>query len=128
MGYCLYGNDIDYTTSPLSAGLSWCTAFSKEFVSKEIIEQQKVVGIAKKRVGFVLNERGIPRQGYALTDESGNDIGIVTSGTQSPSLEKGIGMGYIDREQAVVGNTIYVVIRNKQISATITSLPFYHAE
>ena len=128
MGYCLYGNDIDDTTSPLSAGLSWCTAFSKEFVSKEIIEQQKVVGIAKKRVGFVLNERGIPRQGYALTDESGNDIGIVTSGTQSPSLEKGIGMGYINREQAVVGNTIYVVIRNKQISATITSLPFYHAE
>ena len=128
MGYCLYGNDIDSTTSPLSAGLSWCTAFSKKFVSKEIIEQQKVVGIAKKRVGFVLNERGIPRQGYALTDESGNDIGSVTSGTQSPCLKKGIGMGYVDRDQAVVGNIIYVVIRNKQIPVTITSLPFYHAE
>lgn len=128
MGYCLYGNDIDDTTSPLSAGLSWCTAFSKDFVSKDQIEQQKEAGIPKKRVGFVLNERGIPRQGYALADESGNDIGIVTSGTQSPSLEKGIGMGYIDREQAIVGNTIYVVIRNKQVPATITSLPFYHAQ
>jgi aminomethyltransferase len=127
MGYCLYGNDIDDTTSPLSAGLSWCTSFSKDFVSKDRIEQQQATGTPNKRVGFILNERGIPRQGYSLADESGNDIGIVTSGTQSPSLEKGIGMGYITREQAVVGNIIYVVIRNKHIPATITSLPFYHA-
>ena len=127
MGYCLYGNDIDDTTSPLSAGLSWCTSFSKDFVSKDRIEQQQATGTPNKRVGFILNERGIPRQGYSLADESGNDIGIVTSGTQSPSLEKGIGMGYIAREQAVVGNIIYVVIRNKHIPATITSLPFYHA-
>jgi len=128
MGYCLYGNDIDDTTSPLSAGLSWCTSFSKDFVSKNQLEQEKVTGILKKRVGFVLTERGIPRQGYALEDESGNDIGIVTSGTQSPSLEKGIGMGYVLEEQAIVGNTIYVVIRNKQVPAIITPLPFYHAE
>jgi aminomethyltransferase len=127
MGYCLYGNDIDDTTSPLSAGLSWCTSFSKDFVSKDRIEQQQATGTPNKRVGFILNERGIPRQGYSLADESGNDIGIVTSGTQSPSLEKGIGMGYITREQAVVGNIIYVVIRNKHIPATITSLPFYHS-
>ena len=128
MGYCLYGNDIDDTTSPISAGLSWCTALTKDFVSKDQIEQQKVSRISKMRVGFILNERGIPRQGYGLEDESENEIGIVTSGTQSPCLKKGIGMGYVDRDQAVVGNIIYVVIRNKQIPVTITSLPFYHAE
>ena len=128
MGYCLYGNDIDDTTSPISAGLSWCTALSKDFVSKDQIEKQKVDGVSKKRVGFILNERGIPRQGYGLVDESENDIGIVTSGTQSPCLEKGIGIGYVDREKAIVGNIIYVSIRNKQVPATITSLPFYHAE
>ncbi|MEC8211390.1 MAG: glycine cleavage system aminomethyltransferase GcvT [Bacteroidota bacterium] len=127
MGYCLYGNDIDDCTSPISAGLRWCTEFSKDFVSKDIIEQQKVVGTNTKRVGFVLNERGIPRQGYSLKDVAGNDIGIVTSGTQSPSLEKGIGMGYVGREHAIVGNNINVIIRNKSILATITSLPFYHA-
>ena len=127
MGYCLYGNDIDDTTSPISAGLSWCTSFSKNFVSKNQLEQEKVTGIIKKRVGFVLNERGIPRQGYVLEDESGNDIGTVTSGTQSPCLEKGIGMGYVLKEQAIVGNAIYVIIRNKKIPATISSFPFYHA-
>ena len=127
MGYCLYGNDIDDTTSPISAGLSWCTSLSKDFLSKNQIEKEKVTGILRKRVGFILNERGIPRQGYALTDESGNDIGIVTSGTQSPSLRKGIGLGYVDQKQAAVGNTIYVIVRNKQIPATITSFPFYRA-
>lgn len=128
MGYCLYGNDIDDTTSPISAGLSWCTALSKDFVSKDQIEKQKVDGVSKKRVGFIVNERGIPRQSYGLVDESENDIGVVTSGTQSPCLEKGIGIGYVDREKAIVGNIIYVSIRNKQVPATITSLPFYHAE
>lgn len=128
MGYCLYGNDIDDTISPISAGLSWCTALSKDFVSKDQIEKQKVDGVSKKRVGFIVNERGIPRQTYGLVDESENDIGIVTSGTQSPCLEKGIGIGYVDREKAIVGNIIYVSIRNKQVPATITSLPFYHAE
>ena len=128
MGYCLYGNDIDDTTSPISAGLSWCTALSKDFVSKDQIEKQKVNGVSKKRVGFIVNERGIPRQSYSLVDENENDIGIVTSGTQSPCLEKGIGIGYVDREKAIVGNIIYVSIRNKQVPATITSLPFYHAE
>ena len=128
MGYCLYGNDIDDTSSPISAGLSWCTALSKDFVSKDQIEKQKVDGVSKKRVGFILKERGIPRQGYGLVDESENEIGIVTSGTQSPCLEKGIGIGYVDREKAIVGNIIYVSIRNKQVPATITSLPFYHAE
>ena len=125
MGYCLYGNDIDDSTSPIAAGLRWCTRFSKDFFSKEIIEQQKAAGTNTKRVGFVLNERGIPREGYTLTDFDGNNIGTVTSGTQSPSLEKGIGMGYVDRKHAVVGNNIKVVIRNKSILATITSLPFY---
>jgi aminomethyltransferase len=128
MGYCLYGNDIDDTISPISAGLSWCTALSKDFVSKDQIEKQKVDGVSKKRVGFIVNERGIPRQTYGLVDESENDIGIVTSGTQSPCLEKGIGIGYVDREKAIVGNIIYVSIRNNQVPATITSLPFYHAE
>ena len=128
MGYCLYGNDIDDTSSPISAGLSWGTALSKDFVSKDQIEKQKVDGVSKKRVGFILKERGIPRQGYGLVDESENEIGIVTSGTQSPCLEKGIGIGYVDREKAIVGNIIYVSIRNKQVPATITSLPFYHAE
>ena len=127
MGYCLYGNDIDDSTSPIAAGLQWCTTFSKDFVSKDIIGQQKAAGTNTKRVGFVLNERGIPREGYALTDFDGNNIGTVTSGTQSPSLEKGIGMGYVDRQHAVVGNNIQVVIRNKSIMATITSLPFYLA-
>ena len=128
MGYCLYGNDIDDTTSPISAGLSWCTALSKDFVSKDQIEKQIVNGVSKKRVGFIVNERGIPRQSYGLVDENENDIGIVTSGTQSPCLEKGIGIGYVDREKAIVGNIIYVSIRNKQVPATITSLPFYHAK
>ena len=127
MGYCLYGNDIDDSISPIAAGLRWCTTFSKDFVSKDIIEKQKAAGTNTKRVGFVLNERGIPREGYALTDVDGNNIGTVTSGTQSPSLEKGIGMGYVDRQHAVVGNNIQVVIRNKSILATITSLPFYSA-
>ena len=128
MGYCLYGNDIDDTTSPISAGLSWCTALSKDFVSKDQIEKQKVDGVSKKRVGFIVNERGIPRQSYGLIDENENDIGIVTSGTQSPCLEKGIGIGYVDREKAIVGNIIYVSIRKKPVPATITSLPFYHAK
>ena len=128
MGYCLYGNDIDDSTSPIAAGLGWCTACSKDFVSKDIIEQQISVGSEMKRIGFTMNERGIPRQGYDLVDENGNDIGIVTSGTQSPSLEKGIGMGYVDRKRAVVGDPIYVRIRKKEIRAIITSLPFYHAK
>ena len=121
---CIRDSD---STSPIAAGLRWCTAFSKDFFSKDIIEQQKTAGTKTKRVGFVLNERGIPRDGYSLTDFDGNNIGTVTSGTQSPSLDKGIGMGYIDQKHAVVGNNIYVVIRNKSILATITSLPFYYA-
>lgn len=128
MGYCLYGNDIDDSISPIAAGLRWCTAFSKDFVSKDIIEQQVLSGAETKRIGFTMTERGIPRQGYDLVDENGNNIGIVTSGTQSPSLEKGIGMGYIDRKRAVIGNPIYVRIRKKEIRAFISSLPFYHAK
>lgn len=128
MGYCLYGNDIDDSISPIAAGLRWCTAFSKDFVSKDIIEQQVLSGAETKRIGFTMTERGIPRQGYDLVDENGNNIGIVTSGTQSPSLEKGIGMGYIDRKRAVIGNPIYVRIRKKEIRAFISPLPFYHAK
>ena len=127
MGYCLYGNDIDDTTSPMAAGLAWCTKFTKNFVNSKNLALQKKEKTTHRRVGFVLTERGIPRKGYSLVDADGNAIGLVTSGTQSPSLGKGIGMGYVKREQAAAGKTIYVEIRNKRIQATITSFPFYHA-
>ncbi|MCT4580737.1 MAG: glycine cleavage system aminomethyltransferase GcvT [Flavobacteriales bacterium] len=124
MGFCLYGNDIDDTTSPLEAGLGWITKFTKEFVNSEALKAQKEAGITKKLVGFELLERGIPRHDYAIVDEAGNTIGRVTSGTMAPSLKKAIGMGYVNKEFSTEGSTVYIQIRNKQIPASVVKFPF----
>ena len=125
MGFCLYGNDIDETTSPIEAGLGWITKFTKDFINSEELKKQKENGPERKLVAFELDERGIPRQGYDIVDENGKKIGEVTSGTMSPSLEKGIGLGYVPAELAGVGNKISIQIRKKIISATQVKLPFY---
>jgi aminomethyltransferase len=126
MGYCLYGNDIDDTTSPLEAGLGWITKFSKEdFVNKEGLEQQKKEGVKRKLVAFELVDRGIPRQGYPILDRNENEIGHVTSGTMSPSLGKGIGLGYVPVEHAALGSELKIRIRKNALNATIVKLPFY---
>lgn len=128
MGFCLYGNDIDDTTSPIEAGLGWITKFTKEFTNCEALLQQKNNGVSKKLIGFELVERGIPRHDYEIADASGNIIGKVTSGTQSPSLNKPIGMGYVKTEFAKPGTEIYVIIRDKAIKAQVARLPFYKGE
>lgn len=125
MGYCLYGNDIDDMTSPLEAGLGWITKFTKAFVNSEALAAQKEQGVPKKLVGFELTERGIPRQGYELVDADGNSIGNVTSGTMSPSLEKGIGLGYVSTDFSKADTEIFVQIRKKRVPAVIVKLPFY---
>jgi len=122
-GYCLYGNDISDDTSPLEAGLGWITKLSKKFIGSEILQGQKEKGITRKLVGFVMEERGIPRTDYQITDADGQNIGIVTSGTQSPCLETGIGMGYVASERSTPGTQINIVIRNKTLVATIKKLP-----
>lgn len=127
MGYCLYGNDINDQTSPISAGLGWITKFSKPFINSEALLAEKEAGSTQKLVGFKLLERGIPRHDYLLENEAGTAIGRVTSGTMSPSLTLGIGMGYIDRAYSAVGTQIYVRIRDKQIAAEIVKLPFFKA-
>jgi aminomethyltransferase len=126
MGYCLYGNDIDDTTSPIEAGLGWITKFNngREFIDRDFLMMQKNEGVSQRLRGFVMLERAIPRHGYELTDAGGTAIGTVTSGTMSPVLEKGIGLGYIAREYAATGTIIYVRIRNKQVPAEIVKLPF----
>src|SRR5207342_1564739 len=113
MGYCLYGNDINDTTSPMEAGLGWITRFTKPFVGREIIEKIKKEGAQKKLVGFELMERGIPRHGYEIKDFSGMQIGEVTSGTQSPSLNKAIGMGYVREPFSRPDAKIYIKVRDK---------------
>ena len=125
MGYCLYGNDIDDTTSPLEAGLGWITKFTKDFVNSDNLKAQKEAGITKKLVGFELNERGIPRQGYDIVTEDGTVIGNVTSGTMAPSVNKGIGMGYVTKALSAPGTEIFIQIRKKQVPATVVKLPFY---
>ena len=125
MGYCLYGNDIDDTTSPLEAGLGWITKFTKAFVNSEALAQEKEAGPKRKLVAFELQERGIPRNGYAIMDATGNEIGNVTSGTMSPSLSKGIGLGYVPRELAKPDTEIQIQIRKNLAKATIVKLPFY---
>ena len=125
MGYCLYGNDIDDTTSPIEAGLGWITKFSKSFTNSEALSNQKTDGVNRKLVGFELNDRGIPRKSYPILDTDGNTIGEVTSGTMSPSLSKGIGMGYVAIEHSKVGTEIGIQIRKKVISATVVKTPFY---
>jgi len=127
MGFCLYGNDITDTTSPLEAGLGWITKFTKDFVNADAIALQKKNGVAKKLIGFELVDRGIPRHDYIITDVEGNEIGVVTSGTQSPSLQKAIGMGYVKTEFAQEGNEIYISIRNNPVKAKIVKMPFYKA-
>jgi glycine cleavage system T protein (aminomethyltransferase) len=124
MGYCLYGNDIDDTTSPLEAGLGWITRFTKDFTAKEIFEQQKKEGIQRKLIGFEMVERGIARHDYLIKDENGNTIGRVTSGTQSPTLGKAIGMGYVKTAFSIPENEIYIEIRDKLLKAKVTRLPF----
>lgn len=124
MGYCLYGNDIDDTTSPLEAGLGWITKFTKDFTAKEILQQQKTSGVTRKLVGFEMIERGIPRHDYLIRDAAGNTIGKVTSGTQAPSLGKGIGMGYVAISHAAMDSEIFIDIRNTPVKAKVVKTPF----
>jgi aminomethyltransferase len=124
MGFCLYGNDIDDNTSPLEAGLGWITKFNKDFVSREIFEKQKAEGVSRKLVGFEMIDKGIPRHGYEIWDESGNIIGVVTSGTQAPSLGKAIGMGYVSRANATIDSKIFIRVRDKSLAAKVVKMPF----
>ena len=125
MGFCLYGNDIDDTTSPLEAGLGWITKFSKDFVDADFLKKQKENGITRKLIAFEMIDRGIPRSGYEITDENGNIIGNVTSGTMSPSMKKAIGLGYVKKDFSKIENSIYIAVRNKKLKASIVKLPFY---
>ncbi|WP_320815708.1 glycine cleavage system aminomethyltransferase GcvT [Flavobacterium sp.] len=125
MGFCLYGNDINDTTSPLEAGLGWITKFDKEFTNSENLKKQKEAGVTRKLVAFELTERGIPRHDYEIVDANGNVVGIVTSGTMSPSLGKAIGLGYVPTTLSAVDTEIFIRIRNKDIAAKVVKLPFY---
>jgi len=126
MGYCLYGNDINDTTNPLEAGLGWITKLNKptDFTAKEIISNLKETGIQKKLVGFEMLERGIPRHDYLIKDAAGTLIGTVTSGTQAPSLNKAIGLGYVSINNAAVDTEIYIDIRNQLVKAKVVKFPF----
>jgi len=125
MGFCLYGNDINDTTSPIEAGLGWITKFTKDFTNSEALKKQKEEGVSRKLVGFELIERGIPRHDYEIVNAAGEVIGIVTSGTQSPSLSKGIGLGYVPTELATEGSEIFIRIRKNDVAAKVVKLPFY---
>ena len=125
MGFCLYGNDINDTTSPIEAGLGWITKFTKDFVNAEALKKQKEEGVTKKLIAFEISEKGIPRQGYEIVTKDGTVIGEVTSGTMSPSLKKGIGMGYVTTAYAKRDTEIFIQVRKKAIPATIVRLPFY---
>lgn len=125
MGYCLYGNDINEETSPFEAGLGWITKFTKDFVNSEALAKEKERGPERKLVAFELDDRGIPRHDYDIVDGQGKKIGTVTSGTMSPSLGKGIGLGYVPTVFSEIGSKIQIQIRKKAISATVVKLPFY---
>ena len=125
MGFCLYGNDIDDTTCPIEAGLGWVTKFTKNFTNAEGLAAKKEAGVTRKLIGFEMVERGIPRHDYEIVDAAGNVIGKVTSGTQSPSLQKAIGMGYVTKEHAKEGAEIFISIRNNSIKAKVVKFPFY---
>ena len=125
MGYCLYGNDISDTTSPFEAGLGWITKFTKDFVNSEALSTLKAHGPERKLIAFELDDRGIPRHDYDIVDGQGKKIGIVTSGTMSPSLGKGIGLGYVPTVFSEVGSKINIQIRKKSVPATVMKLPFY---
>ena len=127
MGFCLYGNDIDDTTSPLEAGLGWITKFTNNFVDSDFLQKQKEAGITKLLVGFELVDRGVPRQGYDVVNQEGEKIGNVTSGTMAPSLKKGIGLAYIPKDMTAPGTEIYIAVRKKQLKAKVVALPFYKA-
>jgi aminomethyltransferase len=124
MGYCLYGNDIDDNTTPLEGGLGWITKFSKEFVAREILQEQKDSGIQRKLVGFEMIDKGIPRHGYEIKDFSGMPIGVVTSGTQSPSLGKAIGLGYVSAAFSKIDTKVNIKIREKLLLARVAKVPF----
>nr|WP_294898383.1 glycine cleavage system aminomethyltransferase GcvT [uncultured Pedobacter sp.] len=125
MGFCLYGNDIDDTTSPFEAGLGWVTKFAKEFTNSDFLKKQKENGVAKKLVGFEMVERGIPRHDYEVVDAEGNTIGKVTSGTQSPSLQKAIGLAYVSKTFSADGQEIFIKIRDNKVKAKVVKFPFY---
>jgi len=127
MGYCLYGNDINDTTSPLEAGLGWIVKLTdgNRFIDDEFLREQKNRGVTRKLVGFEMIDRGIPRQHYPLCDAQGAPIGEVTSGTMSPMLKKGIGMGYVQIAFTEPGTEIFVQIRNKLLKARVVKPPFY---
>ncbi len=125
VAFCLYGNDITDTTSPIEAGLGWITKFvdGKNFPSRELFEKQKAEGVERKLVAFKLKDKGVPRSHYEIADAEGNFIGEVTSGTMSPTLKVGIGMGYVKKELSKVGTTIYIVVRNRKLEAEIVKPP-----
>jgi len=127
MGYCLYGNDINDNTSPLEAGLGWITKFveGNDFIDREFLEKQKKDGVTRRLVGFELMERGIPRMDYAILNDAGEEIGVVTSGTMSPLTSKAIGLGYVNVPYHKKDTIVYIAIRNKQIPATIVRPPFF---
>lgn len=124
MGFCLYGNDIDDTTSPMEAGLGWITKFTKPFTSSELFAKQKAEGVSKKLVGFEMVDKGIPRHDYEIKDAEGNVIGRVTSGTQSPSMQKAIGLGYVKTAFAAQDSEIFIAVRDKALKAKVVKVPF----
>lgn len=128
MGYCLYGNDINDDTTPLEAGLSWITKFTKSFNASNILQEHKTKGIGKKLVGFEMIDRGIPRHDYSIVQNNGLCIGTVTSGTQSPTLQKGIGMGYVESYFAKEGTEIFIQVRDKNLKAMVVNLPFVQSQ
>jgi aminomethyltransferase len=125
MGFCLYGNDINDTTSPLEAGLGWITKFNKEFTNSDKLKKQKEAGVTRKLVAFEMQERSVPRHDYEIVDATGTVIGIVTSGTMSPSMNKGIGLGYVTTENSAVDSDIFIRIRKNDVAAKVVKLPFY---
>lgn len=125
MGFCLYGNDINDTTSPLEAGLGWITKFTKDFTNSEALKKQKEAGVARKLIAFEMQERAVPRHDYEIVDGSGAVIGTVTSGTMSPSMNKGIGLGYVTTPNSAVDSDIFIRIRKNDVPAKVVKLPFY---
>lgn len=123
-GFCLYGNDIDDSTSPLEAGLGWITKFSKDFINSEALQAQKEAGLSRRLTGFIMEDRGIPRKDYRILNAEGEAIGVVTSGTQSPSLDQAIGLGYLNKPYDAADTEIYIEVRNKQLKARVSKPPF----
>ena len=125
MGFCLYGNDINDSTSPIEAGLGWITKFTKGFIDSDFLKKQKEEGVSRKLVAFEMIDRGIPRHDYRILDENGSEIGLVTSGTMSPSMKVGIGLGYVDIAYSKVDSEVFIEIREKGVKARVVKLPFY---